>query len=64
MPPVRQPTSNVAAHLRMYLGLVWRNPAYSLAILTCGGVGYTPPETCEAMKNAATTAGRLISLRN
>jgi hypothetical protein len=37
---------------------------YSLAILTCAGGGYAPPETCEAMKNAATTAGRLISLRN
>jgi len=37
---------------------------YSLAIFTCGGPGYTPPDTCEAMKNAATTAGRLMSLRN
>ena len=29
-----------------------------------GGAGITPPEICDAIRNAATTAGTLINLRN
>jgi hypothetical protein len=38
--------------------------AYSLA--SCAGAWWKipPPETCDAIRNAATTAGTLISLRN
>ena len=37
---------------------------YSLAISTGAVREVTPPEICDAIRNAATTAGRLINLRN
>jgi hypothetical protein len=37
---------------------------YSLAISTGVLRGLTAPEICEAIRNAATTAGTLINLRN
>jgi hypothetical protein len=37
---------------------------YSLAISIGAGREVNPPEICDAIRNAATTAGRLISLRN
>jgi hypothetical protein len=37
---------------------------YSLTICTCAGRKIPAPEICDAIRNAATTAGRLISLRN
>jgi hypothetical protein len=37
---------------------------YSLASWNCGDCGVRPPEICDAIRNAATTAGRLISLKN
>jgi hypothetical protein len=37
---------------------------YSLASCTCEGCDITPPETCDAIRNATTTAGTLISLKN
>jgi len=38
--------------------------AYSLASSTGVVRSITPPEICEAIRNAATTAGTLINLRN
>jgi hypothetical protein len=37
---------------------------YLLANSTWAGCEVIPPEICDAIKNAATTAGRLISLKN
>ncbi len=37
---------------------------YWLAICACAGWKIPAPEICDAIRNAATTAGRLISLRN
>jgi hypothetical protein len=41
-----------------------RPDGYSLASSMGAVRGNTPPETCDAIRNATTTAGRLISLRN
>jgi hypothetical protein len=37
---------------------------YWLAICACAGWKIPVPEICDAIRNAATTAGRLINLRN
>jgi hypothetical protein len=37
---------------------------YSLASAIGTWDGITPPEICDAIRNAATTAGTLINLRN
>jgi hypothetical protein len=37
---------------------------YWLAISACAGWKIPAPEICDAIRKAATTAGRLISLRN
>jgi hypothetical protein len=37
---------------------------YSLAIATGAGADVTPPEICDAIRNATTTAGTLINLKN
>jgi hypothetical protein len=54
----------------MWLGAIdptrWRISltVYSLASSTGVGRDITPPEICDAIRNAATTAGTLISLKN
>jgi len=40
-----------------------RAELYSLVICTGAGLENTPPETYDAIRNAATAAGRLMSLR-
>lgn len=54
----------------MWLGAIdptrWRISltGYSLANSTDVGRDITPPEICDAIRNAAITAGTLISLKN
>jgi hypothetical protein len=45
---------------RWWIGLT----GYSLASSAGVGRDITPPEICDAIRNAATTAGTLISLKN
>jgi len=41
-----------------------RDKGYSPALCITGGTGITPPEICDAIRKAATTAGTVINLRN
>jgi len=50
-------------HFATKVGLA-RPAGYSPASSIGAVRGNTPPEICDAIKNATTTAGRLISLRN
>jgi hypothetical protein len=45
-------------------GQAMRIAGYSLAISIGAGRDVTPPEICDAIRKAATTAGTLINLRN
>jgi hypothetical protein len=59
-PPVAEIIINRACANCRLNPVVWD---YSLTISTCAGRPVKPPEICDAIRNAATTAGRLISLR-
>lgn len=58
--PRRRDLANLGKELALDVGA----GGYSLANSTWARCEVTPPEICDAIKNAATTAGRLISLKN
>jgi hypothetical protein len=49
---------------RKRYGRSYYGRSYSLAICADAEWNITPPETCDAIRNAATTAGTLINLKN
>ena len=59
-----QSTSGAQLHDPGWLAGLSDYSDYSLAISIATVRGVNPPEICDAIKNAATTAGTLINLRN